>query len=290
MFSSRKPLAIALTLVIMLAMLVPAAMAAPEWAHGVNITAPTQANPAYVNPLGAPASSPYVEKQGDKGFKAKFDMTIIGTQVDDILVTIRAIDANNHVAVWKYQYVVATTGLATAQTSDFLVPMAPDGWYDLQICIQDLNNGPWPTPPTSDVFCDEEKNALLIDSAKPGAELIKPVDGAVAQRRLSDGRQGLGSRVGLERSVHAIRWRRGNLVRLLCVHQLPADRWLVRAERRELDQARRRNQDRNAAGRREGSTSSPGTRPRCLTTMVLFGSAPWIMSSSRPAMWRRSSW
>ena len=103
MFSSRKPLAIALTLVIMLAMLVPAAMAAPEWVHGVNITSPTQANPAYVNPARNSGVVAVRREAGDKGFKAKFDLSIIGTQVDDILVTIRAIDANNHVAVWKYR-------------------------------------------------------------------------------------------------------------------------------------------------------------------------------------------
>jgi hypothetical protein len=179
MSRSRKPLAIALALVIMLAMLVPVAMAAPEWVHGIDITSPTQAAPAYVNPLGAAPSNPYVEKQGDKGFKAKFDMTIIGTQVDDIGVQIRVVDANNHIAVWTYDYIVAVTGLTAAQTTPTLVPMAADGWYDLQICVRDLNNLN-PMPPTSDVFCDEEKNAVLIDSAGPGVELIKPVDGAVA--------------------------------------------------------------------------------------------------------------
>jgi hypothetical protein len=153
--------------VIVLAMLVPVAMAAPEWVHGVNITSPTQAAPAYVNPAGS-----------NNKFDLKYDLTILPTQVDDIGVQIRVIDANNHIAVWTYDYIIAVTGLTAAQTAN-LKPMAPDGWYDLQVCVRDLNN-PWPIPPTSDVFCDEEKYAVLIDREKPGVELIKPVDGAVA--------------------------------------------------------------------------------------------------------------
>ncbi len=81
MFSSRKPLAIALTLVIMLAMLVPATMAAPEWVHGVNITSPTQAAPASVNPA-----------MSNNSFVVKYDLSILPTQVDDIGVTIRVVE------------------------------------------------------------------------------------------------------------------------------------------------------------------------------------------------------
>ena len=44
MLTSRKPLAIALVLVVLFALLAPAAMAAPAWTHGVDITYPTQAD------------------------------------------------------------------------------------------------------------------------------------------------------------------------------------------------------------------------------------------------------
>ena len=54
MFRSQKrasrPLTIAIALVAMLVMLVPAAIAAPEWVHGVTIDSPTTDDPEYVNP------------------------------------------------------------------------------------------------------------------------------------------------------------------------------------------------------------------------------------------------
>ncbi len=70
--------------------------------------------------------------------------------------------------MWTYDYIVAVTNLTAAQTSPVLVPLASDGWYDLQVCVRDLSN-PWPQPQTSNIFCDEEKYAVLIDSAAPGA-------------------------------------------------------------------------------------------------------------------------
>ena len=264
MFSSRRVLSLALTVVIVLAMLVPAAMAAPEWVHGVNITSPTQAAPAYVNPRLVPTQAT---------FKVKYDLTILGIQVDDIRRPHPGDRCEQpRCCVDVSTYIVATTGLTAAQTSASLAPMASDGWYDLQVCVQDLNN-PWPTPPTSDVFCDEEKNAVLIDSEKPGAELIKPVDGAVAS----------GDYLMVGKAWDpAWAWndpfmQYGGIAETwfdYCAftNWQPIE-WLVRAEGRELDQARRRNKDCNSAGTREGSTSSPGTRPRCLTTTVLFGSA-----------------
>ena len=107
--------------------------------------------------------------------------------------------------------------------------MAADGWYDLQVCVRDLNNLN-PMPPTSDVFCDEETNAVLIDSAGPGAELIKPVDGAVAS----------GDYLMVGKAWDpAWAWNdpfmqyggvNGNLVRLLRIHQLAAGERLVRTE------------------------------------------------------------
>ena len=82
------------------------------------------AAPAYINPVGS-----------NNKFDVKYDLTILPTQVDDIGVQIRVIDANNHVAVWTYDYIVAVTGLTAAQISPSLVPMASDGWYDLQVAL-----------------------------------------------------------------------------------------------------------------------------------------------------------
>jgi hypothetical protein len=181
MFSSRKPLAIALTLVIMLAMLVPAAMAAPEWVHGVNITYPTQLTPAYVNPDGAGPRTPYVEVEGDSVFKVNYDLTILGMQVDDIAVRIRVMDANNWQIADEWNFILATDDLqdnaVNKITSDLIVP-APEwnyGWYGLQVCARDLNDPMgWQT---SDIICDEETFAVLFDNDDPGAKVIKPAAG-----------------------------------------------------------------------------------------------------------------
>jgi len=156
-------------LVIVLAMLVPVAMAAPEWVHGVDITAPTQAAPAYVNPAGP-----------NNSFTVKYDLTIAGIQVDDIDVRIRAIDANNWMVAFQSDVIVATNALVTGvnkMTSAPITPFWNYGWYDLEVCVRDRNN--LMAPPTSDWFCDVEEFAVLIDTDNPGARLVKPAFGAV---------------------------------------------------------------------------------------------------------------
>jgi hypothetical protein len=165
MLASRKPLAIALVLVVLFALLAPAATAAPEWTHGVDITAPTQATPAYIKP---PA-----------GFNAKFDLTIVGTQVDDVEVRFRLVDPTNHFSVWQSLIIIANNALVTGVnkiTSPLLTPVGADGWYDFEICARDLNNL---GAPTSAWFCDLERLAVLIDHEAPGARLVKPASGAV---------------------------------------------------------------------------------------------------------------
>lgn len=166
MLASRKPLAIALVFVVLFAMLAPAATAAPEWTHGVKITAPTTAAPAYVNPGGS-----------NNTFKVKYDLTIVGTQVDDIQVRFRALDPNNAVAVWTFQYIIASNSLLTgvnAMTSPTLTPSGPNGWYNLEVCARDADI---PTPGAW--FCDVVSHALLLDPDAPGAKLVKPASGAV---------------------------------------------------------------------------------------------------------------
>jgi hypothetical protein len=154
---------------------VPAAAAAPEWVHGVNITYPTNAGPAYVNPLGAGPETPYVERQGDKGFKAKFDLTILGTQVDDVKVEYLATDKNGNEFLWADETInagVLTSGV-NARTSPFIAPTQADGWYDLTVCARDRDLGP------DDWFCDTEVSAVLIDRVHPDATLIKPAQDEV---------------------------------------------------------------------------------------------------------------
>jgi hypothetical protein len=166
MFSSRKPLAIALTVVMLVAILVPAAMAAPEWAHGVNIVSPTKAAPVYIDPF-----NPALDE-----FKVKYDLTIVGDQVNDIDVRIRAVDSNGWIVVWEQQLVVASNALhegVNHMESDWVQPVWNYGWYALEVCVRDADLGAddWP-------FCDLEQKAVLIDGDDPGVELVKPAKDA----------------------------------------------------------------------------------------------------------------
>ena len=114
----------------MLAMLVPAAMAAPEWVHGIDITYPTQLTPAYVNPDGAGPLTPYVEVEGDRVFKVRYNLTIDGMQTDDVAVRIRVMDANNWQIADEWDFILATDSLDDNAVnhiiSDLIVP-APSG-------------------------------------------------------------------------------------------------------------------------------------------------------------------
>ena len=77
MFNGRKSLMIAVSVVMMLAMLVPAAMAAPEVLHGVSIDSPTTGSPAYIN-AGHKTSTAHLY--------VEFTVTIDQAQVDDVYV------------------------------------------------------------------------------------------------------------------------------------------------------------------------------------------------------------
>lgn len=162
--SRKSVLAVALSVVVLLAMLVPAASAAPEWVHGVDITSPTQAKPAYIDPAN-PAKD---------GFKVKFDLSIVGTQVDDVDIRIRAIDANNWSVVWDWQYIVASNDLVTGVNKITTLEVFPAwnyGWYRLEVCARDADFG-------SEWFCDMEPFAVLVDYHDPGVRLIKPAWGS----------------------------------------------------------------------------------------------------------------
>lgn len=158
---TRKSLFVALTVIAMLALLVPVATAAPEWVHSIKITAPTTANPAYVDPANP----------GLNTFTVKYDLTIVGTQVDDVNLRIRAIDINNSVVVWEWQKVWPGNSLKTgvnSLTSAAVTPAWNPGWYRVQACAMD---GDW----GRELFCDQQDMAVLIDLDNPGAKLVKPL-------------------------------------------------------------------------------------------------------------------
>jgi hypothetical protein len=182
MFSSRKPLAIALTLVILLAMLVPAAMAAPEWTHGVTLTSPTTAAPAYVNPEKVDANKKPIATE------IKYSIAIVGLQVDDVTVSIQL--KQHYMPDWgnvvrQSVFTIPAADLATGDNaktakfwiSDFAkgdgtpIPFPgweiEDGWYDLKICAQDQDEG-------TDLFCDTQPNAVLVQDSGPSVDLEKP--------------------------------------------------------------------------------------------------------------------
>jgi len=178
MLASRKPLAIALVFVVLFAMLAPAAMAAPQWAHGVEITSPTTAAPVYVDPtIGT--TPPSTDVNGDKWFRVNYTIAVVGDQVDDVLVQTRLLSkvgAPNN-AVVTQNAVIQNATLhegANPRTSDWIaVPPTAAGWYDLVVCVMDADWG-------RDLFCSTvQVNAVLVDSVYPWVNLDKPAEGAV---------------------------------------------------------------------------------------------------------------
>lgn len=180
MLASRKPLAIALVLVVLFAMLAPAAMAAPQWAHGVEITSPTTAAPVYVDPTVPLADPDAADKNGDNSFKVNYTIAIVGLQVDDVNVDIRMLSkvgAPNNIVVNQH-IVIQNASLHEGnnpRTSGWIaVPTtAADGWYDLSVCVMDADWG-------RDLFCSTvQVNAVLVDRVKPWVNLDKPAEGAM---------------------------------------------------------------------------------------------------------------
>ncbi len=177
MFNGRKSLMIALSVVMMLAMVVPAAMAAPEVLHGISVVSPTTGKPAYI---GAGASGTlYVE----------FDVTIGLYQVDDVWVKAELIDKSKDVKAWdyssnnvlanqllndgvvKYRKAAAApdTGLTPLTFDKAVLAGLNEGWYDLKVCAMEADI--WPE---TWLWCDTEENAFLVDTHAPGAWLDKP--------------------------------------------------------------------------------------------------------------------
>jgi len=192
MFASRKPLAIVLAVMMIFAMLVPAAMAAPQATKITAVTITWPASDDGTNPSKAALVNPNVagdptkaDKQGDDIFKAKFKLTIPppAIQGNDIRVRYMVIDPNSQndpVEQYETFEVVGPPALVNGVelTSEWLhVSWRPEwkGWYTLQICVQDDE-----TQNADEWVCAQLPNAVFIDSEDPGVELMKPAeDGAV---------------------------------------------------------------------------------------------------------------
>jgi len=155
MFGSRKrSLTIALTVVSLLAMLAPAAMAAPQWVHGVAITSPTTADPAYL--------------EGDPGdsFTIAYTVAVVGLQVNEAEATFTLFDQNGDVEQWESAELDVPDISAPLNnlTQDFAINV-DEGWYDLEVCVSDNDDNTW---------CDYQAKALLVDGEEPEVDLLKP--------------------------------------------------------------------------------------------------------------------
>jgi len=181
MFASRKPLAIALAIVMLFAMLVPAAMAAPaapQYLHGITITAPVTAAKAYVKTSSLPAK-----------FDLGFTLAIQDTQVYDVGVwwwlesAYNVTYPTNPAApmpenTWNKVYQAADLQVTSlSKTVPFTItntapnPLPADGWYDLHVCAKDLVGDFDPEPY---VFCTVQTNVVLLDRVAPDVHLLKP--------------------------------------------------------------------------------------------------------------------
>jgi hypothetical protein len=162
MFSSRKPLAIALTLVIMLAMLVPAAMAAPAWGHGIAI------DKVAPNALGS-----------GNTVKVDYTITFVGTQVYDVYITawlespykpgtMIATNTDHLQALWLQTHKSKSINLTVPNPTI-------NGWYDVYVCALD-NDGEPPLhgDPGFVDFCAKQPQAVLVDDVKPVVNLVSP--------------------------------------------------------------------------------------------------------------------
>jgi len=172
MFGSHKRiLTIVLTVVSLLAMLAPAAMAAPEVLHGVDILTPNSTAPAKLDAWG--------------GVDVTFNIKIVNTQVCNVEVKFYWVDqlgnAYQSGPERLYEYQTLHQGLNTVEATDktaddgpddsVAFDSLPDGWYDLKIVAQED-----PKDPKCDwtKWSDTEPMALLVDRVAPKAELVKP--------------------------------------------------------------------------------------------------------------------
>jgi len=145
----------------LLAMLVPAALAAPAWGHGIAID----------------KVAPSALKSGQV-VKVDYSLTFVGTQVYDVWVTAWLQSTYATFPLTTNGEVLQATQLQTDKTDDInltIPPWTPNGYYDLYICALDNAGIPplWGDP-GFDQFCAKQPQAVLVDDVKPAVSLISP--------------------------------------------------------------------------------------------------------------------
>jgi len=152
MFNVRKSLVIAITVVMMLAMVVPAAMAAPEDLHGIIVTSE---HPQY-------SSVAEVE--------VAYTLTIVKDQVDDVKVRAKVLDLyGNKVGEESFLHPNADLNAGEVDgelTVDFT---GAEGWYDIEVCAKEKDS-----PEEVWNWCVLVENAVLFDETDPKVWLDKP--------------------------------------------------------------------------------------------------------------------
>jgi len=174
MFGSHKRiLTIVLTVVSLLAMLAPAALAAPEWLHGINITSPTGADPWFETAKDYAEQTPLT---------VTFDLSIVGQQMCDVRVKVWLVNQNGYKvgspAVVDFAYEDLQVAVKEGE-ADLDLGGMQEGWYDI---VVEAEEGHWKHLPPYVIECggyeftDTEKMALLLDVQAPKAKLVKPAD------------------------------------------------------------------------------------------------------------------
>jgi hypothetical protein len=160
MFGSRKrSLTIVLTVIGVLAMLAPIAMAAPEWVDGVTLDGPTPAAPDYI--LGGEKVEVTVD----------FTIMISGLQVDGVWARAYLLDKNGDKVGSEGDYFAPAeldTG-ANAESITIKLHWPDQGWYDLKVCVGDefTDKVCASTPPNV-------TGAVAIQYSGPDVDLEKP--------------------------------------------------------------------------------------------------------------------
>jgi hypothetical protein len=182
--SSRRPLAIALALVMCFAMVLPA-VAAPEWTHGITLTAPATAAPFFVNPDKdfTTVNDFHVDQPGapySGWYRISWSIDVVGIQVDDVAVNMYLKQkylpdsGNTMIQTW---WTIPAASLQTGTNTftrwfpinDAVVANGEleDGWYDFKICARDID-------PDRPEFCASATNGVLVQDSYPFVDLEKP--------------------------------------------------------------------------------------------------------------------
>jgi hypothetical protein len=183
-------MAIALAVVMVLAMLVPAAMAAPQ-ADGITILYPTTLAKAYVNPdepLDDEANwAKGIDAQGDESFFVKFQLAMDGLPVEGIIVKYEVLGGNGLDPLEVTEEFEPTKTDAQGDQvpqlfngaqlqSMWLTPGGDDtGLFNLKVCWWYESQWDGEGEPDEPGNCTTQVDAVLLDEDAPGVELLMPV-------------------------------------------------------------------------------------------------------------------